>query len=281
MLRCLLSAGVLLGALAVPAFGQQLIGPDYEPPADLDLRLSLRPTSAKTVDLPVEFRCHPLLNLEKPRGSVDTGRADWSGNPRSAFLDGIRHPNSVFGFFSLHFEEKPVPLDDVVEQVAQNVPAEENPTPTPADGLELPEPPPSLRPERLPLPALYRLPVTVRQSLAGSLLFCVHPLLTLTPTADFLDAPSDHPQPVAGDDWFETRTPEAEAGTFRSARSNQYGPWKLDGRDCTWYEWFVGHVVRRHTQTLADTDTELVQVFAAEADRTEQEEHAAEQLPMP
>jgi hypothetical protein len=63
--------------------------------------------------------------------------------------------------------------------------------------------PPSLRPERLPTPALYRLPVSARKRLAASVLFAIHPLLVLAPTDEALDSPGDHPHPVEGSAWLQ------------------------------------------------------------------------------
>jgi len=55
-------------------------------------------------------------------------------------------------------------------------------------------------PDALPTPAVYQLRPTARNTLVGSLLFGVNPLLALLPTDKALDAPHDHPQKVAGDD---------------------------------------------------------------------------------
>jgi hypothetical protein len=55
------------------------------------------------------------------------------------------------------------------------------------------------RRELLPAPSLYRLRPSVRRHVAESLLFSVHPLMTLIPTDKLLDCPRDHPQKVAVD----------------------------------------------------------------------------------
>jgi hypothetical protein len=63
-----------------------------------------------------------------------------------------------------------------------------------------------------PPSGLSRLGPTVRRNLASSLLFAVHPLLTLTPTDQLLDCPGDHPQPaVAGE--TNVRLEVSETGT--------------------------------------------------------------------
>jgi hypothetical protein len=56
----------------------------------------------------------------------------------------------------------------------------------------------------LPFAALYRLQVSARRHLVAAVLFGVHPLLALTPTDDFLDAPGDHPL-------VKNRTPDDNA----------------------------------------------------------------------
>jgi hypothetical protein len=72
--------------------------------------------------------------------------------------------------------------------------------------------PPSLRPEVLPVPALYRLPVSARKRLAASVLFSLHPLLTLAPTAAILDAPGDHPHPCVPGEWLASMPSEEGTG---------------------------------------------------------------------
>jgi hypothetical protein len=55
------------------------------------------------------------------------------------------------------------------------------------------------RGELLPVPSLYRLRPSVRRHVMSSMLFSVHPLMTLMPTDRLLDCPSDHPQTAAID----------------------------------------------------------------------------------
>ncbi len=149
------------------------------------------------------------------------------------------------------------------------------PAPLLSAGLELPPAPPSLRAARVPVPALYRLGVTARLKLAGSLLFAIHPLLALTPTADFLDAPSDHPQPVAGEDVLGSMPPENPSvrvvtGFFgECVRFHFAGP--------TWYDWLVGHFVKRHVPAEPEPEVELAH-FRVEEDAAEPAEPAGEQL---
>jgi hypothetical protein len=66
-----------------------------------------------------------------------------------------------------------------------------------------------------PPSGLSRLEPTVRRNLASSLLFAVHPLLTLTPTDQLLDCPGDHPQPaVAGAISVEVEVSETGTGSL-------------------------------------------------------------------
>jgi hypothetical protein len=107
-----------------------------------------------------------------------------------------------------------------------------------------------------PLSALSRLEPTVRRNLASSLLFAVHPLLTLTPTDQLLDCPSDHPQPaVAGEIFAEVEVSETGTGSllFRlgvRGDAGLTGSIMLNDRDC----WAL--FLRRCAGLLAQTPGE-------------------------
>jgi hypothetical protein len=140
-----------------------------------------------------------------------------------------------------------------------------------AFGLKFSSPPPSLRPARVPVPALYRLGVAARQTLAGSLLFAIHPLLALAPTADFLDAPSDHPQPVAGEDVLESARRFDEKLSRYCCTFNPGYPLP------SWSDWLVNHFIKSHISLEPEPEVELAQ-FRVEEDPAESSQPATEQL---
>jgi hypothetical protein len=94
-------------------------------------------------------------------------------------------------------------------------------------------------PSSLPTPAFYQLLPTARRTFAGSLLFGIHPLLALTPTAQFLDAPFDHPQRVAGDDVFRDM-PTSFLDTVEPS------PPLVSVQQGDWLKWLVSHWAARH-----------------------------------
>ena len=99
-------------------------------------------------------------------------------------------------------------------------------------------------PESLPTPTVYQLRPTARNTLAGSVLFGVNPLLALLPTDKALDAPHDHPQKVAGDDVLSdipsARQPEGFQGEFGSASVRAC-------IECEEFEkWMMSHWAARH-----------------------------------
>jgi hypothetical protein len=154
--------------------------------------------------------------------------------------------------------------------------AAEPPAGLSAGALIFPEPPaapPSLRPARIPVPALYRLGVTARQTLAGSLLYGIHPLLALTPTADFLDAPGDHPQPVAGDDIFSSYPPPRHITYGWST----YGWGQVETDESDWYKWLIGLFIKLHLPPEPEPEVELAQLCVGDG-AAESSQSAAEKL---
>jgi protein involved in polysaccharide export with SLBB domain len=229
--------------------------------------------------LPAELKGHALLDFKLWKGALDGTHTE------PAFLWPVLLPPHgghlvAVGTFICCPEPEPeespepeIPLKDVIVQAAAGDPDQiENngmPMPLPPPDLELPPDPPSLRPERLPVPALYRLSVTVRRNLAAALLFSVHPLFALTPTDDFLDAPGDHPHPVAGEDLMDSIPMEPCAGRISCDRNDPNPP----PTEPNWSEWFLGCFVKHRTQPVQEPDLQTVQFTAKD-----EGEPAAEQL---
>lgn len=84
---------------------------------------------------------------------------------------------------------------------------------------------------------LFRLRPTARRTLAGSLLFGIHPALGLLPTDDLLDVPGDHPQPTKDDDALSDipRPPEG-AGSMGNL-NREYNEWD-------WMNWHISHMAK-------------------------------------
>jgi hypothetical protein len=135
----------------------------------------------------------------------------------------------------------------------------------------------------VPVPALYRLGVNARQNLVGSLLLGIHPLLMLTPTADFLDAPGDHPQPVAGEDLpgsvLAPEEPEKPEKPVHVSIWMEDVP--LGSAGPSWYEWFVGHFIKRNIPSDPEPTAPLARFLVAERSDAAAEPEAEQLQVMP
>jgi hypothetical protein len=279
-----LCALALLGALAVPALAAaQRPGTFASQPAPC-LWVELSPATGAIIPCPppalqepaagpAEVSGHPLLALKLTNGAVDGTRSFWEAFFRPG--RGLEFGSASVGWFRELPNPEDVSLGEFVAQISENDAVETNgfPPAVPTAGLELPPSPPSLRPARVPVPALYRLGVTARQTLTGSLLLGIHPLLVLMPTADFLDAPGDHPQPVAGADLLESSPPSDQTlfGIWGSANN------QVSFDHPTWYDWLVGHFIKRHVPTTPEPEVQLAQ-FLVEDGADQSKEPAIEQL---
>jgi hypothetical protein len=215
----------LLGSLAVPALAaakppdlpenqQDTLAPQQEPLGGG--AIISWPGDSEQPMPPSRLEHLSLLALDSSPASVDGATSNETANPWVSLLDYVRNP-SLTGISGPPFQVHATPpLLDVIEQVIREGIAQVSSSlPRLSQGLELSAAPPSLRPAQVPVPALYRLGVTARQNLACSLLLGIHPLLMLAPTADILDAPGDHPQPVAGDDILSSCPPQPTAPLAR------------------------------------------------------------------
>jgi hypothetical protein len=83
------------------------------------------------------------------------------------------------------------------------------------------------------------MPVSARRNLAASLLFTVHPLLALTPTDDFLDAPGDHPHTAVKDtDWLQNIPPVSPCEGFEGG-SLWFREDAPNTPEVCWFTWLV------------------------------------------
>jgi hypothetical protein len=104
-----------------------------------------------------------------------------------------------------------------------------------------------------PKSILYQLRPTARRTLAGSLLFGIHPALSLLPTDKALDAPCDHPAPV---DDFLVNVPK---------RLN-FGVWTSAGCTCAfedieWWKWFLSFLAERDRVPPPEQNEGYIQCF--------------------
>ncbi len=298
-----LLALALLGALAVPAlaaaqtpgdFGECV--PESQRPLGVESSLAAGaiipcppPALQVPVALPAEISSHPLLALKLRKGTVDGISKNREFGIYGLLFDALtRSIQSRWGWKREVIQADAAQAQFVAQAIDSINDVEDNGVSpaVPTAGLELPPPPPSLRPARVPVPALYRLGVTARQTLTGSLLLAIHPLLMLTPTADFLDAPADHPQPVAGDDILETIPPPDNASGYSGGVERQVIAYRshieVDGdtespKPLTWYEWFVGRFIQRHMPSTPQPEIQLAQ-FLVDASTEPPKEPAVEQL---
>jgi hypothetical protein len=138
------------------------------------------------------------------------------------------------------------------------------------------------------IPALYQLRPTARCTLAGSLLFGLHPLMTLLPVDKLLNAPCDHPQPVIEDDVladypenFETTDDDAVLQA-RGCVCTGFRSHYLNGADA--WQWLLSHWANRHAVPPAEQNEGYVCVLASDSVAMDDEmtpNAAPELLPMP
>src|SRR5262249_18310827 len=105
-------------------------------------------------------------------------------------------------------------------------------------------------PAMSPPAALFRLRPTARRTLAGSLLFGVHPALALLPTDKALDVPSDHPQPRMDDDILSD-APHLVETVFSGS--------VYDG---DWWKWLISHWTARQQLPPPEQNEGYIQTIA-------------------
>lgn len=138
-----------------------------------------------------------------------------------------RHLPSVFSQEEVEESSQPIMIESLAEE-------ELPPAPSLYDAL----------PAVLPTPTLYQLRPTARRTLVGSLLFGINPLLALLPTEKALDAPDDHPQQVAGEDFFKDipkASPHAVYGIWSGG-----GGHTLEFGSGDWLKWFASYWAARY-----------------------------------
>lgn len=208
-----LSGGAIVTVPALLSDGfnyQEMLGladPLIQPPSPR-YQMVVTGWSRATIKLTSGLRAHPLF--QAPRQAIGL----WSSDERGV-------DNST--------EQQ----TSIVKCVAEE---ELPPTPSVYDIL----------PESLPTPAVYQLRPTARNTLVGSLLLGVNPLLALLPTDKALDAPHDHPRKVAGDDVLsDFPVPHYSVAPYRGM-----GTYYVEDRDML--PWLISHWATRHEKMTGD-----------------------------